>query len=666
MRNHWKTQMMRIMALSSATALCFTLLPAAATEEIGSGVTASCDEAYYATLDYYGNLTEGSVVKTYTMNGTDSITDYGTYDDVINLTDETEASVAGNQTTFQFGDNAPEHFCFEGTTQQPFNDLPWTLSLSYTLNGVPVEAEDLAGKTGVVEININAVPNENASEYAKNNYTLEAMALFNQNDILSLEAEGAQVQLVGNLRLVLFLAMPGEEQHFTIRVGTDDFKFDGMTFLMVPATLSQLSQIADLSQRKDDLVDDYNKLSDSLDTMLDAMNGMSGSLNATAAGLDELNAARGTISAGKGAVYDDLDVTLGDLNALAADLEPAQAHLETASKALTEINGDVNTLHSKALELKPELKNMQSTLESLEEDLDDLNDYSHGSINDVRGDLNSLGSSLSNLRTTLSAMNKSVSDMASQLNTMNASDTEISVNGMTADQIRSKVSEVQGYHDDYVNSLDDASSATDDGFRDYLVQQNRLGIAKQIATASVSGFTGMDSSQQATVIGSIMSSQSDTIDNYYTANNCDDTVNSAVALWKQIADGSLDAQLSQVDAVNSLLANNHLNIGQLKVLMQSLVPSTQSLTSQLSSLCSALGTNGLSGSLSAMLEKASNSTTDLKSLSSSVSNISKTASETLDSLDKLNTTVNSYIPEAQKALTDITLRLTRSRTNSTS
>ena len=42
------------------------------------------------------------------------------------------------------------------------------------------------------------------------------MALFNQDDILSLKADGAQVQLVGNLRMVLFLALPGEEQHFTI------------------------------------------------------------------------------------------------------------------------------------------------------------------------------------------------------------------------------------------------------------------------------------------------------------------------------------------------------------------------------------------------------------------------------------------------------------------
>ena len=97
---------------------------------------------------------------------------------------------------------------------------------------------------------MNFVPNENASSYAKNNYTLEAMAVFNQDDILSLNAKGAQVQLVGNLRMVLFLCLPGEEQHFTIEVGTNDFSFGGMTFLMVPATRASWNRSRILPRRR--------------------------------------------------------------------------------------------------------------------------------------------------------------------------------------------------------------------------------------------------------------------------------------------------------------------------------------------------------------------------------------------------------------------------------
>lgn len=63
-------------------------------------------------------------------------------------------------------------------TSQPFEELPWTLSVQYTLNGVAAKAEDLAGKTGVVEIHVDAIPNGKASEYARNNYTLEANGHF--------------------------------------------------------------------------------------------------------------------------------------------------------------------------------------------------------------------------------------------------------------------------------------------------------------------------------------------------------------------------------------------------------------------------------------------------------------------------------------------------------
>ena len=362
----------RLLALATALTLAAAcVVPAAAAEPIGDGVAPTCDEAYYATLDYYGNLTEGSVVKSYILNGADTLTDYGTYDQVLNLTDHTEPTVRGGVTTFRFDpDNAPSHFYFEGKTSAPFETLPWTLSIHYTLNGVPTKAEDLAGKTGVVEISVDAIPNESASQYAKNNYTLASMALFNQDDILSLEAPGAQVQLVGNLRAVLFLAFPGEEQHFTIRVGAEDFSFGGMTFMMVPATLSQLEEIAKLSDRKDELEEDYHKLSDSLDTLLDAFGNMEGSLYATANGLDQLNQARGTISAGKGAIYDGTDALREDLTGIAALLDPVAEQVRSASQTVTDAKAVLNTMTDTALSLQGQLEDLEDALENLEDSND--------------------------------------------------------------------------------------------------------------------------------------------------------------------------------------------------------------------------------------------------------------------------------------------------------
>ena len=403
MRNPVKTakrQLLRVGSCALSALMVLGSIPAAA---IGDGVTATYDEAYYAMTDYYGNLTDGSVVKSYRTNGIATLTDYGDYDEIINLTDGTVPARNGGMTTFRLDEKAlPGTFYFEGKTTKPFQQLPWTISMSYTLNGVPTKAEDLAGQAGVVEIRLDIVPNGRASEYARNNYTLEAMAIFNQDDILSLEAPGAQVQLIGNLRAVLFLGLPGEECHYTIRVGSEDFAFGGMTFLMVPATLSQLEEIAKLSERKDDLEDNYNKLSGSIDSLLDAMTAMTGSLNASANGLEQLNKARGIFSDGKGVIYSGTDALREDLSNLADVLEPVEGQIETLSKTISDSKSTLRSMTNTVSDLKDDLKDVESALRDLEDGT--------GDVRKVFSALGSLRESLKNLQKALGGTVKDTTD----------------------------------------------------------------------------------------------------------------------------------------------------------------------------------------------------------------------------------------------------------------
>lgn len=414
---------------TTALAMCAVLLlgsiPAFAVDD---GVKPTYDEAYYAMTDYYGNLTDGSVVKSYTTNGAESLTDYGDYDEIVNLTNGLVPTTAAGKAVFQFAKDAiPDHFYFEGKTAKPFAQLPWTLAVHYTLNGVPTKAEDLAGKTGVVEISIDAIPNENASEYARNNYTLEAMAVFNQDDILSLEAPGAQVQLVGNLRAVLFIGLPGEECHFTIRVGSDDFSFGGMTFLMVPATLSQLSEIAKLSERKDELEDDYDNISSSLDVMLNALDGLSGSLYATAGGIDQLSKAQDTYLDGKDNIRGDVTALRGDLSNLADVLDPVESQITALSRTISESKALLASMASASSDLRAELMDLEDALEDLED-----------GTGDVKSVLRAAGTLQSSLRSLQSALGV-------------ASSTRIDsgLTGKEGTELNIKMSQVKNLHNAY-------------------------------------------------------------------------------------------------------------------------------------------------------------------------------------------------------------------------
>ena len=424
MRNPVKTakrQLLRVGSCALSALMVLGSIPAAA---IGDGVTATYDEAYYAMTDYYGNLTDGSVVKSYRTNGIATLTDYGDYDEIINLTDGTAPARNGGMTTFRLDEKAlPGTFYFEGKTTKPFQQLPWTISMSYTLNGVPTKAEDLAGQAGVVEIRLDIVPNERASEYARNNYTLEAMAIFNQDDILSLEAPGAQVQLIGNLRAVLFLGLPGEECHYTIRVGSEDFAFGGMTFLMVPATLSQLEEIAKLSERKDDLEDNYNKLSGSIDSLLDAMIAMTGSLNASANGLEQLNKARGIFSDGKGVIYSGTDALREDLSNLADVLEPVEGQIEALSKTITDSKSTLRSMTNTVSDLKGDLKDVESALRDLED-----------GTGDVRKVFSALGSLRESLKKLQKALGGTVKDTTDKID--ESIDKNQNIGSVTVNQVK--------------------------------------------------------------------------------------------------------------------------------------------------------------------------------------------------------------------------------------
>ena len=410
----------RIISVQLALLLTLGVISPAACA-VGDGVQPACDEAYYATTDYYGNLINGSVVKSYALRGAESLTDYGDYEEVVNLSDGSAPGRRGNQVTFRFGDDAPAHFYFEGKTKKPFENLPWTLSVTYQLNGVPVKAEQLSGKTGVAEINIDAIPNENASEYARYNYILTAAAVFNQDDILSLEAPGAQIQLIGNLRAVLFLAFPGEEQHFTIRVGAESFSFGGLTFMMVPATLSQLDEIAKLSEKKTDLEDSYHELSDSLDTVLDTFHDMQSNLYATADGLDELDKARQTISAGKGSVYAALDRVEIDLDTLAGALSPVTRHAQDAQNFLTDSRDALNALVDTVLTLNGKLSGLEDSMKALENGMGRM----ENGLANIESGLSGLEESLVSVELALEDTVSGLDDTAASLTGVDAGLTDV-------------------------------------------------------------------------------------------------------------------------------------------------------------------------------------------------------------------------------------------------
>lgn len=329
----------------------------------------SCDETLYITLDSAGDIGESSVVKRYGSHSAGEILDYGEYEEVSNLTNRVEP-VTGEDGSVRFQmEETDSPFYFEGKMKVTADQLPWTVKTTYLLNGVERQPEELAGEKGLVEINVDLIPNKQVSDYFRNNMALTMTTVVDMDKNLSVRAEGAQVQGVGNMKAVVFFALPGEECHYTIAIGSEDFEFAGLIFLMVPLTLKQLDEVADLREAKETIEDSADALSDSMDIILDTMEQMQAGISDTSSGLRGLDDARNIVSSTKSTVYDQADDALAKLGELSAALKPFQDHSAQAQKALNEIRNDVNEMVYDINELEPKLGDLKNTVRYLRDDI---------------------------------------------------------------------------------------------------------------------------------------------------------------------------------------------------------------------------------------------------------------------------------------------------------
>jgi hypothetical protein len=361
---HFKRQISVLIALTMAASAGTSFVYAAAP-------VPTDDEAMYVNLDYYGAAENVSVVKSYSMNGTNKVVDYGDYTDIINMTNYAEAKTEDSKVSFNF-DDAVDRFYFEGKMKNEQVNLPWNFDVTYKLNGVLTAADKLVGKVGLVEIEVHAIPNPNANAYYKNNMILQVGTAVNADEVLSLEAPGAQIQSLGNKKAVLFMALPQEEQTFTIRIGSNDFQFSGLAMMMLPVTLSQMDDIKELKEAKEKIQDSADAMSDSMDVILNTLGGLESGLSSTVTGLQSLDEARQTISNSKGKVYESGDIALEDLKEFSAAIEPLVPHIDNSKTMLNEVNTSLNSSVSTLKDLQPQLKSLSATVDKTNTDVEGL------------------------------------------------------------------------------------------------------------------------------------------------------------------------------------------------------------------------------------------------------------------------------------------------------
>ena len=358
---------------AAATLAAVTLVTSAAIPVRAAAPRVQVDETMYVNLDYYGTATQINVVKGCTTNGLTEYTDYGTYDKVVNMTDDTAPEIGDGTVTWKLPEKN-SRFYYQCTMPKNSVDLPWTFDVSYKLNGVEADASKLAGASGLVEVNVKATPNEKAKAYYKNNMVLTVLVPVDMEKCYSVDAPGAQVQSVGSYQAAMFAALPGEDGDFTVRVGTDNYENIGVIMMMVPGTLDDLNRIKDLKEAKDTWREDGNKMYDSMNTLLKTMESMKSDVSGVKGGLANLDQARGTVSANRKQIEALSTQALADLQAVTDQTTVMIPYLQTARDAVTDINSNTQALSNTMEDMQDELDRLYDRLGSLSKSLRSASD----------------------------------------------------------------------------------------------------------------------------------------------------------------------------------------------------------------------------------------------------------------------------------------------------
>ena len=336
-----------------------------------AGAKVDVDETMYLNLDYYGQISNANVVKGITFNSSKSYTDHGNYTALTNMSTSEQLEDKNGSVTVKAPENGGKLY-FQGTLDPKKVVVPWTFDVTYKVNGVVTDADHVGGAKGLVEMDIDAIPNEKASEYMKNNFILMVGIPVDSEKYYSVDAPDSQVANMGEYSCVVFEALPGKEGHFVARFGTDSFETVGAIIMMSPATVGDLKDVKDLKELKDKFRDNTNAMFDDVDAIMDNVTNVSEQLSLTNQMLQNLQEGKNKIHSQKDAIFNGNDVAIQDLRDLSGTLTPLDSSLKTTQWLVYDVNKNLNTLDQDLLDTSSKMKSLSNRLKNLGTSMSDV------------------------------------------------------------------------------------------------------------------------------------------------------------------------------------------------------------------------------------------------------------------------------------------------------
>ena len=202
-------------------------------QQIAAQAAAPKEEVVYANLSATGQVEQAYVVNSFDLKESSTVVDFGAYDSVENLTNLQPLEQAGNQVSFTADAGK---FYYQGNLKD--SSLPWNVKITYTLDGVEITPEELAGQSGYLTIHLATTQNGKIDPTFYENYLLQISITLDTDLCEDIQAPNGTFANVGQDKMITFTVLPGSDGDLTVSAQVKDFEMTGISLSAVPYSMA--------------------------------------------------------------------------------------------------------------------------------------------------------------------------------------------------------------------------------------------------------------------------------------------------------------------------------------------------------------------------------------------------------------------------------------------
>ena len=307
-----------------ALALCFALslfaVPAAAAD---APAATGAEEVIYAKLDAAGEPLSAYAVVALNGDAGESVTHYGAYTAVENLTDTSALTYEDGAVTATIPEGG--RLYYQGTLES--FELPWDIAIGYELDGKSISPAELGGQSGALEMTLSVKPNGNAPGAFADEMMLQITVTLDASLCKNISAEGATVANAGGDKTLAFTVLPGTEAEYTVTADVEDFTMAGLTIAGVKYDIA--SAMGDTAE----ITDGVGQMTDAISQLSDGASQLASGAGNLRSGAGSFGSGLSTLSAGSAELVAGSEQIAGALSQISASLPGAGAGADAEAAA---------------------------------------------------------------------------------------------------------------------------------------------------------------------------------------------------------------------------------------------------------------------------------------------------------------------------------------------